>query len=65
MEKAGSTLGGFMRSVYEIQREILAVSNRLNNLILEKKLTLQYMWSHEKQAEILAEKVIEKMKETR
>jgi hypothetical protein len=63
VEKA--TLGGFMRSVYEIQREILAVSNRLNNLILEKKLTLQYMWNHEKQAEILAEKVIEKMKETR
>jgi hypothetical protein len=62
VEKAG---GRFMRSVYEIQREILAVSNRLNNLILEKKLTLQYMWSHEKQAEILAEKVIEKMKETR
>ena len=66
MEKAGSALGGgFMRSVYEIQREIAAVSNRLNNLILEKKLTLQLMWNHEKQAEILAEKVIEKMKETR
>ena len=54
-----------MRTVYEIQKEILAVSNRLNNLILEKKLTLQWMWSHEKQAELLAEKVIEKMKETR
>ena len=54
-----------MRSVYEIQREIAAVSNRLNNLILEKKLTLQLLWNHEKQAEILTEKVIEKMKETR
>lgn len=54
-----------MRTVYEIQKEILAVSNKLNNLILEKKLTLQYMWSHEKQAEKLAEKVIERMKETR
>jgi hypothetical protein len=54
-----------MRTVYEIQREIAAVSHKLNNLILEKKLTLQLMWSHEKQAEILAEKVIEKMKETR
>jgi hypothetical protein len=54
-----------MRTVYEIQREIAQVSNRLNNLILEKKLTLQWMWSYEKQAEILAEKVIEKMKEER
>jgi hypothetical protein len=54
-----------MRSVYEIQREIAQVSNKLNNLILEKKITLQVMWSYEKNAEKLAEKVIEKMKETR
>ena len=54
-----------MRSVYEIQKEIAAASNKLNNLILEKKLTLQWMWSHEKQAELLAEKVIERMKEER
>jgi len=64
MEKAALG-GGFMRTVYEIQREIQAVSHKLNNLILEKKLTLQWMWSHEKQAEILAEKVIERMKEER
>jgi hypothetical protein len=56
---------GKMRTVYEIQKEIQAVSHKLNNLILEKKLTLQWMWSHEKQAEILAEKVIERMKEER
>jgi hypothetical protein len=54
-----------MRTVYEIQKEIAQVSNKLNNLILEKKLTLQVMWGYEKQAEILAEKVIERMKETR
>jgi hypothetical protein len=54
-----------MRSVYEIQKEIAQVSNRLNNLILEKKLTLQVMWNYEKTAEKLAEKVIERMKETR
>jgi hypothetical protein len=54
-----------MRTVYEIQKEIAAVSHKLNNLILEKKLTLQWMWSHEKQAELMAEKVIEKMKEER
>jgi hypothetical protein len=66
VEKARSPLGGgFMRSVYEIQREIAQVSNKLNNLILEKKITLQVMWSYEKNAEKLAEKVIEKMKETR
>jgi hypothetical protein len=66
VEKARSTLGGrFMRSIYEIQKEISLVSFKLNNLILEKKLTLQYMWNHEKQAERMAEKVIEKMKEER
>ena len=54
-----------MRTVYEIQKEIAEVSHKLNNLILEKKLTLQWMWSHEKQAELMAEKVIEKMKEER
>jgi hypothetical protein len=64
MEK--TTLGGrFMRSIYEIQKEIALVSFKLNNLILEKKLTLQWIWSHEKQAERMAEKVIEKMKEER
>jgi len=54
-----------MRSVYEIQKEIAEVSHKLNNLILEKKLTLQVLWGYEKSAEILAEKVIERMKEER
>jgi hypothetical protein len=54
-----------MRTVYEIQKEIQAVSHKLNNLILEKKLTLQVLWGYEKTAEILAEKVIERMKEER
>ena len=54
-----------MRSIYEIQKEIAQVSHKLNNLIFEKRLTLQVMWNYEKTAEILAEKVIEKMKETR
>lgn len=51
-----------MRSVYEIQKEISEVSHQLNMLILEKKLTLQVLWGYEKTAEILTEKVIEKMK---
>jgi len=54
-----------MRSIYEIQKEISLVSFKLNNLILEKKLTLQVLWGYEKSAEILAEKVIERMKEER
>jgi hypothetical protein len=53
-----------MRSVYEIQREIAEVSHKLNNLILEKKLTLQVMWGHEQQAKEIAERAIAKMKET-
>ena len=52
-----------MRSVYEIQREIATVSNKLNNLILEKKLTLQVMWGYEQQAKEIAERAIAKMKE--
>lgn len=51
-----------MRSIYEIQREILEVNHQLNMLILEKKLALQVLWGFEKSAEILAEQVIEKMK---
>jgi hypothetical protein len=51
-----------VRSIYEIQKEIAQVSHQLNMLILEKKLTLQVLWGYEKQAEILAEQVIEKMK---
>jgi hypothetical protein len=51
-----------MRSIYEIQKEIAQVSQHLNILILEKKLTLQVLWGLEKTSEILAEQVIEKMK---
>jgi hypothetical protein len=53
-----------MRSVYEIQREIAQVSHKLNNLILEKKLTLQVMWGYEQQAKEIADRAIAKMKET-
>jgi hypothetical protein len=60
VEKA--RLGGIMRSIYEIQKEMEKVSHHLNILILEKKLTLQVLWGYEKSAEILTEKVIEKMK---
>lgn len=52
-----------MRTIYEIQKDIAAASQRLNNLILEKKLTLQVMWGYEKQAKEIAERAIAKMKE--
>lgn len=52
-----------MRSIYEIQKDIAKVSHQLNNLILEKKLTLQMMWGLEESSKKLAEKVIEKAKQ--
>ena len=52
-----------MRTIYEIQKDIAAASQRLNNLILEKKFTLQAMWGYEKQAKEIAERAIAKMKE--
>jgi hypothetical protein len=52
-----------MRSIYEIQKDIERLSHHLNILILEKKLTLQVLWEHERAAEIITEKVIEKMKQ--
>ena len=52
-----------MRNIYEIQKEIEKVSHLLNNLILEKKLTLQMMWGLEESSKILAEKAIEKARQ--
>ena len=52
-----------MRSIYEIQKDIAKASHHLNNLILEKKLTLERMWMEEEYAKKLAEKTIEKAKQ--
>lgn len=52
-----------MRSIYEIQKDIARVSHHLNNLILEKKLTLQRMWMEEESAKKIAEKAIEKARQ--
>ena len=49
-----------MRSIYEIQKDIARASHLLNNLILEKKLTLERMWMAEETSKELAKKVIEK-----
>jgi hypothetical protein len=52
-----------MRSIYDIQRDIARVSNLLNILILEKKLTVSALEGLEVSSKIMAEKVIEKMKQ--
>ena len=52
-----------MRSIYEIQKDIAKASHLLNNLILEKKLTLERMWMAEESAKKIAERVIEKAKQ--
>jgi len=49
-----------MRSIYEIQKDIAKASHLLNNLILEKRLTLERMWMQEETPKELAKKVIEK-----
>ena len=54
-----------MRDIYAIQKDIARVSNMLNNLILEKKLTVQVLEGLEASSKILAEKVIEKMTNAR
>jgi hypothetical protein len=51
-----------MRNIYEIQKDIAKASQMLNNLILEKNLTLQVMRGLEESSKLLAEQAIEKMK---
>lgn len=54
-----------MRSIYDIQKDIAKVTNMLNNLILEKRLTVQVMEGIEASSKILTEQVIEKMTNAR
>ena len=51
-----------MRSIYDIQKDIALVSHRLNNLILEEKLTVAAMRGAEASAQILTEQLMERMK---
>jgi hypothetical protein len=51
-----------MRSIYDIQKDIAEASHRLNNLILEKKLTIAAMRGNEASAQILTEQLIERLK---
>jgi hypothetical protein len=51
-----------MRSIYDIQKDIAFASHRLNNLILEKKLTVAAMRGAEESAKILTEQLMERVK---
>lgn len=66
MEKTRrSSLGEvFVRSIYEIQKDIARAKWVIDQLIVEKKITLQTMWGQEAQAKEIAERAIAKMKET-
>jgi hypothetical protein len=54
-----------MRDIYAIQKDIERTAHKLNNLILEKKLTVQIMEGLEVSSKILTEKVIERMTNAR
>ena len=50
-----------MRSIYDIQKDIARAKWVIDQLILEKKLTLQVMWDMEESSKEIAKKAIEKM----
>lgn len=52
-----------MRNISEIELDIRKVSDLLNRLVLERKLTIQYLHGIETSSQILAEKAIAKMKD--
>jgi hypothetical protein len=51
-----------MRAIYEIQKDIAAASHRLNNLILEKKLTIAAIVGNEISSAFLTEQLMERLK---
>ena len=51
-----------MRNIYQIQKDIDRVANILNNLILEKKLTIRMMEGIEVSSQILTEKLMERLR---
>ena len=52
-----------MRNISEIERDIRKVSDLLNRLVLERKLTITYMAGVEASSKILTEKAMAKMKD--
>ena len=52
-----------MRNISEIERDIRKVSDLLNRLVLERKLTIQYLQGIESSSKVLTEKVMAKMKD--
>ena len=52
-----------MRRISEIERDIRKVSDLLNRLVLERKLTITYLNGIEASSQILTEKAMERMKD--
>jgi hypothetical protein len=52
-----------MRNISEIELEIRKVSDLLNRLVLERKLTITYLQGIEASSQILTEKAMAKMKD--
>ena len=52
-----------MRKLSEIERDIRKVSDLLNRLILEKKLTIAYMTKIEDSSKVLTKRAIDRMKD--
>lgn len=52
-----------MRKLSEIERDIRKVSDLLNRLVLERKLTIQYLQDMETSSQVLTQKAMAKMKD--
>jgi len=55
--------GGILRDISEIERDIKKVSDLLNRLVLERKLTIQQIKGIMASAEILTEQALARMKD--
>lgn len=52
-----------MREISEIEKDIRRVSDLLNRLVLERKLTIAHMETCEVKAKVLMKKTIDRMKD--
>jgi hypothetical protein len=55
--------GGILRDISEIERDIRKVSDLLNRLVLERKLTISQIKGMMASAEILTEQALARMKD--
>jgi hypothetical protein len=52
-----------MRKISDIERDMRKVSDLLNRLVLERRLTIQFMEGVEASSELLTKKAMERMKD--